>query len=138
MAEDHTTPTPVAEEPTNAHTRRAYQVLTLCYAAICSLPAILAALVNASKSGTTPGFLRSDTTGRLEGCAGHFGCPTPPADIGVVLLETGLILAPSLLVAVPLCRYLARAWQEPTLAGIVAAVLGWTALCLGGWAYLSL
>ncbi|MFG1672892.1 hypothetical protein [Micromonospora sp. NPDC049282] len=135
MARDRTTRAPVTQE---RGTRRAYRVLAICYLAVWCLPAILAALVNASGTGSTPGFTQSGVTGRLESCVGRLGCPTQPADIVVVLGKTALVLTPSLLVAVPLCRYLARAWQAPTLAGIVAAVLGWTALCLGGLAYLSL
>ncbi|MEV0002155.1 hypothetical protein AB0H28_07690 [Micromonospora sp. NPDC050980] len=137
MAADRTTPSPAAEERGDVPVGRAFAALTLCYAAIWCLPAVLAALVNASEAGTTPGFLYSDATGRLTSCRGDLGCPTPPADIVGVLGDTALMLSPSLLVAVPLCWYLARSWRAPVLAGIVAAVLGWAALCLGGLAYLG-
>jgi hypothetical protein len=60
--------------------RRAYLTLASCYAAVWCLPVILAALANASQSGTTPGY--SYNNERLESCAGKFGCPTEPMNVG--------------------------------------------------------
>jgi hypothetical protein len=112
------------------HMRRAYLTLASCYAIVWCLPATLAALSNASESGSTPGY--SYNNERLESCVGEFGCPTGPMNVGTILLVTALILIPSLMVALPLCVYLARKWQTPILAGFISTVAGLTALCLGG------
>jgi hypothetical protein len=113
--------------------KRAFAALAFWYALAWCLPAALAAVVNKSEAGSTPGHTYANS--RLEECTGQFGCPTEPADLGAVLGHTALVLAPSLLVAVPLCGYLARRWQLPALAGFVAAVTGWLALCLGALIY---
>lgn len=115
--------------------RRAFTALALWYAVAWCLPGALAEVDNASKVGTTPGWREVD--GRMEKCGGIF-CPTPPADIPSVLVTTALVLAPSLLVAVPLCAYLARKWEMPRLAGFVSAFFGWVFLCAGYWTWLQL
>nr|BFE72568.1 hypothetical protein GCM10020092_058690 [Actinoplanes digitatis] len=105
---------------------RSYLSLAFWYAVAGSLPVFLAATVEESESGT----------GRVVDCTGHFGCPTEP-DIGAVLQNTALILAPTLLVAVPLCTHLARKWEMPALAGFVAAVTAWMVFCVGGLLYMA-
>jgi hypothetical protein len=112
---------------------RAYAALAFWYAVIWCIPAAVAAMLNSSDSGQ-PGVTYVD--GRATDCTGQFGCPTQ-TNIGSVLTITAVALAPSLLVAVPLCAYLARKWQMPALAGFVAAVTGWLALCLGFLLYLG-
>lgn len=125
----------MTEDRVDGRTGRAYTALAAWYAVAWCLPASLAAMMNGSEAGSVPGH--SYVGSRLEECAGQFGCPSEPADIGAVLQDTALILAPSLLVAVPLCAYLARRWQMPALAGFVAAATGWTLLCVGGPVYLN-
>ncbi|MEU4162896.1 hypothetical protein [Actinoplanes sp. NPDC026670] len=108
--------------------RRAFSTLAFCYAMIWCLPVALAKMMNDSDPpGSTPGY--SYVNGRRESCKGDFGCPSEPADLGGVFQSTGVALIPSLLVAVPLCAYLARKWQMPVFAGIVAAVTGWITIC---------
>ncbi|BCY08657.1 hypothetical protein [Actinoplanes sp. L3-i22] len=116
-------------------TRRAFTALAVWYAVVWCLPGALAAVVNASTAGSMPGY--TEVNGRLEKCGGMF-CPTAPADVPSVLVTTALVLAPSLLVAVPLCAYLTRRWEMPRLAGFVSALLGWVALCAGYGIWLSL
>ncbi|MGV9805344.1 hypothetical protein [Micromonospora chersina] len=123
------------EERVDSRARRAYGALAFGYAVAWCLPASLAAIMNGSEAGSTPGHSYVD--GRLEECIGQFGCPSEPVDIGAVLQGTALILAPSLLLAVPLCAYLARKWRTPALAGFVAAATGWTVLCVGGLVYFN-
>lgn len=111
---------------------RAYAALAFWYAAAWCLPAAVVTVLDGSDA-RQPGF--TDVNGRVEGCVGEFGCPTQ-TNIGTVLVITAVVLAPSLLVSVPLCAYLTRKWEVPAVAGFVAAVLGWVALCLLGLIYL--
>ncbi|GGN97794.1 hypothetical protein GCM10010112_90440 [Actinoplanes lobatus] len=108
--------------------RRAFTALSVSYAVAWFLPAALAGLLDDSDPGVQPGY--TVVSGRVQSCAGDFGCPTGPPDIGGILQDTGLALLPSLLVAVPLCAYLARGSRIPDLAGVGAALTGWMALCL--------
>lgn len=84
------------EERVDGRTGRAYAALSFWYAVAWCLPASLAAMMNGSEAGSTPGYSYVDS--RLEECIGQFGCPSEPADIDAILQDTALILAPSLLV----------------------------------------
>ncbi|WFE35447.1 hypothetical protein [Micromonospora sp. WMMD975] len=115
---------------------RAFAWLAFWYTLACVLPVGLLVIVRWPQGGTTPGY--SYVNGRSVECTGKFGCPTASVDVGAELYDMIVILAPTLLVAVPLCAYLVRRWQLPALAGFVAAVTGWLLLCLGGWLRLHL
>ncbi|MEV6599580.1 hypothetical protein AB0M36_22395 [Actinoplanes sp. NPDC051346] len=121
----------MTEERAGVRMRRAYVALACWYAAVWLAPAVLATLINISNVGDTPGY--TEVQGRVTRCVGEFGCPSEPIGLGGVLLWTAMVLAPSLLMAVPLCVRLARKWEMPILAGSVAAVTSWMTFCLGFW-----
>ncbi|MEV4640561.1 hypothetical protein AB0J80_24785 [Actinoplanes sp. NPDC049548] len=115
--------------------RRAYAALAFWYALLWCLPGALAVLANGPGPGDRPGF--SPGGDRWQECTGHFGCPTEPIDVGGVLGVAVLVLAPSLLVTVPLCGYLARKWSKPAWAGFAAAAAGVVLSCAGGLIFMA-
>lgn len=117
------------EEPDDQVVRRALKVLAGWYAAAWLLPALLAGAIDAlGDDDLEPGY--GSYEGRRVSCEGDFGCPSEPLGVGETLGEIGLLLAPGLLVAIPLCWVMARRWNQPHFAGFAAAFLSWIATCL--------
>ena len=108
--------------------RRGLTALGLWYAGALVLPAGLTAV--ASSSEPVGGL-----NGRSDSCSSGIPCLLDTPDGSDVFMLGAAFLAASLVVAVPLCLYLVRAWKLPVLAASVSALAAWWVtgfgLCFG-------
>jgi len=108
--------------------RQGWTALALWYAAALVVPAGLTALVTSSEPV-------GGLNGRTDSCTSGIHCLLDTPDGSDVFRLGAGFLAVSLVVAVPLCFHLLRAWKLPVLAASVAAFVAWWvtafALCLG-------
>jgi hypothetical protein len=104
---------------------RSHVALAAWYCAAVVVVAGVAALFEPSPVG--------GVDGRVGVCVPASRCvdPTPR-----IFAEGSLLLAATLVIALPLCAYLRRKWEMPVLAGSMAALTAWWVsgllYCVGG------